>query len=127
MTEANWIEISNCAMLGGAFDGLDAGVAAALPAWRGVFESGTAHRDPLPGEWAGLSSFQTLLVMRAVRPDKVCEAIQVRALHPTACCCGANRRLGAARSLLARHKSNQIRQATVVHMPSHQHGPSILD
>jgi dynein heavy chain, axonemal len=45
--------------------------------WRQLHESMAPHLQPLPGEWMGrLSPFQRLVVLRAIRPDKLQCAIQ---------------------------------------------------
>jgi dynein heavy chain len=74
LTEAAWLELSNLATLK-AFEGLDKDVIAMLDDIKAVFDSATPHEDALPGQWAEkLNSFQKLLFLRCLRPDKVVDA-----------------------------------------------------
>lgn len=42
-----------------------------------VFDSQDAHEEPLPGEWnTKLNSLQKMIVLKAIRPDKVTFAMQ---------------------------------------------------
>ena len=42
-----------------------------------VFDSKEAHEEPLPGEWnTKLNSLQKMIVLKAIRPDKVTFAMQ---------------------------------------------------
>jgi len=42
-----------------------------------IFDSTTAHEEPLPGEWnTKLNSMQKMLLLKAIRPDKITMAIQ---------------------------------------------------
>ena len=42
-----------------------------------IFDSPDAHEEPLPGEWNDkLNSFQKMIVLKAIRPDKISLAIQ---------------------------------------------------
>lgn len=76
LTDGSWIEISNLAKLP-AFVGLDKDFTAYLTEFKGIFDSVTAHEDPLPGPWdEKLNSFQKMLVCRCLRADKVIEASQ---------------------------------------------------
>ena len=69
-----WRELSKLARLP-AFAGIDAAVAADPGAWRGLYESETPHRAPLPGHFSTLDTFRKLLVTRVMRPDKVTVAV----------------------------------------------------
>lgn len=45
--------------------------------FRKIFDSPSAHEEPMPGEWdEKLNSFQKMLVLKAIRPDKIIPAIQ---------------------------------------------------
>lgn len=42
-----------------------------------IFDSPDAHEEPLPGEWNDkLNSFQKMIVLKAIRPDKISLAVQ---------------------------------------------------
>jgi len=42
-----------------------------------IFDSPEAHEEPMPGEWNNkLNSFQKMILLKAIRPDKVTMAVQ---------------------------------------------------
>ena len=42
-----------------------------------IFDSPDAHEEPMPGDWnTKLNSFQKMIVLKAIRPDKITEAIK---------------------------------------------------
>ena len=42
-----------------------------------VFDSVEAHEEPMPGDWnTKLNSFQKMILLKAIRPDKVTEAVK---------------------------------------------------
>ena len=41
-----------------------------------IFDSNTPHKEKFPGRWSRLNSFQNLLLLRCIRPDKLTDAIQ---------------------------------------------------
>ena len=42
-----------------------------------IFDNPEAHLEPLPGEWdTKLNSLQKMILLKAVRPDKISQAIQ---------------------------------------------------
>lgn len=42
-----------------------------------IFDAPDAHKEPLPGKWNDkLNSFQKMILLKAVRPDKVTMAVQ---------------------------------------------------
>jgi len=48
-----------------------------LAIWTKVYESADAHKAAFPGEWeTKLSLFSKILVLRSIRPDKICLAVQ---------------------------------------------------
>ncbi|KAJ3108806.1 Dynein heavy chain 7, axonemal [Phlyctochytrium bullatum] len=48
-----------------------------LEDWRHIYESSEPHKVEFPGRWrSNLNSFQRLLVLRCLRPDKIIPAIQ---------------------------------------------------
>jgi len=45
--------------------------------FRKIFDSQMAHEEPLPGEWnTKLNSMQKMLLLKAIRPDKITAALQ---------------------------------------------------
>ena len=45
--------------------------------FKNIFDSLNAHEEPLPSEWDGkLNEFEKMLIVKAIRPDKVISAIQ---------------------------------------------------
>ena len=71
-----WDEITRLASVCPAFASLPDDIAKDLAGWRAVYDSAQPHQEPLPGSYAsGLTSFQLLLVMRCLRPDKVIPAV----------------------------------------------------
>jgi len=42
-----------------------------------VFDSPDAHSEPMPGDWnTKLNSFQKMILLKAIRPDKITEAVK---------------------------------------------------
>lgn len=42
-----------------------------------IFDAQDAHEEPLPGDWdEKLNSFQKMIVLKSIRPDKICHAMQ---------------------------------------------------
>eukprot|EP00798_Chlamydomonas_sp_ICE-L_P022533 gene22533-29660_t len=76
LTDKSWIEVLNLAHLP-EYEGFDHHFAENTAHYKGIFDSNDAHEMPLADPWQGkLSSFQKLLVLRCLRPDKVTMAIQ---------------------------------------------------
>ncbi|KAL4427402.1 hypothetical protein ABPG74_009674 [Tetrahymena malaccensis] len=45
--------------------------------WKNIFDSTNAQEEPLPDEWnESLNSFQKLIVLKSIRPDKVVQGVQ---------------------------------------------------
>ena len=60
-----------------AFEGITKSFGGDLSNWQRVFDSPTAHQETLPSPWdTKLSSFQKLLVLRCIRPDKLVPGVQ---------------------------------------------------
>jgi dynein heavy chain len=59
-----------------AFEGIDSYFMEFSKKFKKIFDSQDAHEEPLPGEWNDkLNSFQKMLVLKAIRADKICHAI----------------------------------------------------
>ena len=77
MIESAWIEISNLSKLP-SFTGFDGDFKNYKDEFFILFNSATAHTDPLPGPWEEkLTTLQKICVMRTFRPDKVIEGVQL--------------------------------------------------
>ena len=73
----SWIEISNLAKLPN-FQDLDADFAGTnLEEFKLIYDSVNPQTEPLPGKWDLLTSFQRCLILRALRPDKCIQGIQI--------------------------------------------------
>jgi dynein heavy chain len=77
MPERVWQEVMSLSALGKTFAGLPQSVRAHINKWKKVYDSPEPHREALPGErWEELPLFQKLLILRAIRPDKVVAAVE---------------------------------------------------
>eukprot|EP00899_Mesostigma_viride_P012150 jgi/Mesvir1/20936/Mv08007-RA.1 len=71
ITDKMWLELLNLSNLP-HFVGFAEHVAASLGHYKALFDSSTAHQEPLAGDWqTKLSSFAKLLVLRCLRTDKL--------------------------------------------------------
>ena len=60
-----------------AFRGIDEYFIEYHKRFKKIFDSPDAHEEPLPGEWNDrLNSFQKMIVLKCIRPDKMTSAIQ---------------------------------------------------
>lgn len=48
-----------------------------IAGWKTFYDSHTPHLDKLPAPYADVKGLQKLVVLRALRPDKLVPAIQV--------------------------------------------------
>eukprot|EP00658_Telonema_sp_P-2_P010906 TRINITY_DN14150_c0_g1_i2.p1 TRINITY_DN14150_c0_g1~~TRINITY_DN14150_c0_g1_i2.p1 ORF type:complete len:858 (+),score=283.33 TRINITY_DN14150_c0_g1_i2:115-2688(+) len=68
----DWAEIVTLAGCNNAFKGLDECVVENESAWKEYSECDDPHERPLPGGWSDkLSSFQILVVLKMLRPEKL--------------------------------------------------------
>jgi len=59
-----------------AFSGMEAYFMEFNKKFKKIFDSPDAHTEPLPGEWNDkLNSLQKMIVLKSIRPDKICHAI----------------------------------------------------
>jgi dynein heavy chain, axonemal len=56
--------------------GLDNNLAASPAPWRAVHDAAEPHKAPFPAHFRALGSFEKLLVVRVLRPDKVLPAVR---------------------------------------------------
>ncbi len=60
-----------------AFAGIDAYFMEFSKKFKKIFDAPEAHEEPLPGEWnEKLNSFQKMIVLKSIRADMICQAIQ---------------------------------------------------
>uniref|UniRef100_A0A7S2IQH3 Dynein heavy chain n=1 Tax=Haptolina brevifila TaxID=156173 RepID=A0A7S2IQH3_9EUKA len=59
-----------------AFAGLPGDMDGSWKRWKEWFDNEQPENEPLPGEWKRLPGFQRLLVMRALRPDRMMLAVK---------------------------------------------------
>lgn len=77
MTENMWVEATNLGHLTN-FEDFHREIAQYIKEFRAIFDSARPHLEPLPGKWNdNLNTFQKLLVLRAIRPDKCVDGVQV--------------------------------------------------
>ncbi|KAH6585966.1 hypothetical protein BASA50_000909 [Batrachochytrium salamandrivorans] len=75
ITEKSWSDIGRLSNLA-SFSGLDKSFAEHIVEWRSLFESPDPQDFNLPGKWhLGITSFEKLLVLRCLRPDRMTIAI----------------------------------------------------
>jgi len=76
LTEKAWLEVLDMAELP-AFEGFEDHFAAELPHYKAMFDSNDVQDLPLAAPWdAKLNTFQKLLFLRCLRPDKVIMGVQ---------------------------------------------------
>ncbi|KAJ3389327.1 Dynein heavy chain 7, axonemal [Entophlyctis sp. JEL0112] len=77
LTEKSWSDICLLSNLAG-FQGFSTEFSDFVDEWRMLFESTDPHKVEFPGPWrTKLNGLQKLLVLRCLRPDKMCAAIQL--------------------------------------------------
>ena len=59
-----------------AFSGLPADMDGSWKRWKEWFDNEQPENEPLPGEWKRLPGFQRLLIIRALRPDRMMLAVK---------------------------------------------------
>ena len=60
-----------------AFPGLRHNIMGSADEWKKIYDSAKPEQEPLPGEWdKNLTMFQKMLILRAIRPDKIMVAVQ---------------------------------------------------
>lgn len=74
--EKGWGELCRLANLS-SFTGLREFLAEQKAGFQAIYDSADAHQMPLPGAWESkVDTFQKMLVLRCIRPDKVSLAVQ---------------------------------------------------
>ena len=75
LVDKQWGEVCRLDALD-AFNGLIDSFPLDEDAWRAFYDANDAHRAELPDRWKGSNSFQKLLALRCIRPDKVSLGVQ---------------------------------------------------
>ena len=76
LPEKSWNELCRLDDLD-KFKGIRVKFVAELGEWKRIYDSIEPHQEPLPKSWKDrLEQFQSLLILRCLRPDKVVPAIQ---------------------------------------------------
>jgi dynein heavy chain, axonemal len=75
LSDRAWRELCKLSKLP-AFLRLSDTIASTPAAWRHLYDSLTPHTEQLPGHYNALGTFQKLLLVRCIRPDKVVPAVQ---------------------------------------------------
>jgi dynein heavy chain len=58
------------------FKGIDTYIIEYHKKFKKIFDAPEAHLEPLPGEWdTKLNSFQKMILLKAIRSDKIAQAI----------------------------------------------------
>eukprot|EP00117_Sycon_ciliatum_P025270 scpid3533/ scgid21010/ Dynein heavy chain 7, axonemal; Axonemal beta dynein heavy chain 7; Ciliary dynein heavy chain 7; Dynein heavy chain-like protein 2; hDHC2 len=70
-----WDELCRLNDISG-YDGLRDSMGKQNAQWKAVYDSSEPHSCTLPKPWCDLTTFQKLLILRALRPDKVVPGIQ---------------------------------------------------
>lgn len=96
-----WGELCCASALGGAWEGLAAHVAEHPVEWRLLFDSASPQAEELPEPWqAQLGPFQRLLLLRALRQDKLTQGVSQYVADTMGRCGGVAVRPGQARLAL---------------------------
>jgi dynein heavy chain len=76
LSDKLWGEICRCSSLP-AFNGLLEDFPNQLSGFKEIYDTNDAHKAPLPGKWNdALNTFQKLMILRCLRPDKVVLGVQ---------------------------------------------------
>ena len=77
LPEANWgIVLALAEQLPEVFGGLPADLEGSWKRWKEFFDNEQPENEPLPGEWKRLPGFQRLLIIRALRNDRMTIAMR---------------------------------------------------
>ncbi|XP_076646690.1 dynein axonemal heavy chain 7 [Halictus rubicundus] len=71
-----WNQLCNLDEVHG-FTGIRKDFTANTGEWKNLFDSKEPQNSPIPSPYANLNSFERLLVLRCIRPDKIVPAIQI--------------------------------------------------
>ncbi|XP_043921477.1 dynein axonemal heavy chain 11 [Protopterus annectens] len=75
LSSQNWSAIKAVAMMD-EFRGLDRDIEGSVKRWKKLVESECPEKEVLPQEWKNKSSLQKLIILRALRPDRMTYAVQ---------------------------------------------------
>ena len=75
LKDTSWNDLMDLEQQDG-FEGICADIAGDVKAWEAYYESKLPHHEALPGQWAEkLDLFETMVVLRCIRPDSVVPCI----------------------------------------------------
>ncbi|MCO5581018.1 hypothetical protein L7F22_034894 [Adiantum nelumboides] len=74
LSDKSWGEITRLSKLS-AFEHMDLHITTYPSEWKALYESLEPHKQRFPGRLSQLGSFQKLLILRCIRPDKVIPAV----------------------------------------------------
>lgn len=75
ITDKMWIDINQMEQLK-VFKGFIDSFSGSISQWKQYFDTVTPHQEQLPSPWnKKLTEFQKLIVLRAIRPDKIAEGV----------------------------------------------------
>lgn len=60
------------------FSGLDRDIESSPKRWRKIVESTLPEKERLPQDWKNKSSLQKLIILRALRPDRMTYALRLK-------------------------------------------------
>ena len=75
LSDKAWGEICRISELDG-FSGIRQQFQVSPEEWRHIYDSAEPQKESLPGDWNALGQFQKMLVLRAIRPDKIVVAVR---------------------------------------------------
>eukprot|EP00944_MAST-04C_sp_MAST-4C-sp1_P000756 g756.t1 len=77
ISQRMWDEICRLSSQIGIFSGIRESLTERPDVWKTFYDATEAHKETLPLGWSERTdAFQKLLVLRAIRPDKVCSGVQ---------------------------------------------------
>lgn len=74
-------EILQAIALMDEFRGLDRDIEGSAKRWKKWVDSECPEKEKLPQEWKSKSSFQKLIILRALRPDRMTYALRYTVCH----------------------------------------------
>jgi dynein heavy chain, axonemal len=82
MSQKMWGEVCRAATMSTTFKDLPRAIRKDTAAWKQLFDASEPQNMELPGQFSEISTFEKLLVIRMIRPDKLVPAVCTTALQP---------------------------------------------